>query len=162
VWEFLRSVLEQHGLAAVLVLATYAGLGYAIRELWKRLHAERDEGAKRDAASIEAVKKREKEHTDALERVSRDAAAREAQLLRDEHEKRSAMRAEHDKELALLREQLRVDAKDFAGRLDQLQDRRNEELREVLRESLEHMAATRSSVEKITEAMSTLRDIVRR
>jgi DNA anti-recombination protein RmuC len=151
VWEFLGSVLEQHGLAAVLVLATYAGLGFAIRELWKRLHTERDEATKRG-----------KEHAEALEKIAAAAAVREAALLRDEHEKRSLMRAEHERELSKLQAAVLADSKEFAARLHQLQDRRNDELREILRESLEHMGETRASVEKITEAMSTLREVVRR
>lgn len=139
-WEFLGNVLEQYGLAVVVIFATYAGLGIAIRELWKRLHTERDDAGKIAKAHEEAI----------------------AKILRDEHEKRGTMRSEHEREIAQLRGQLLGDAARFAERLDQLQEKRNDELREVLRESLEHMGATRGSVEKITEAMSTLRDLLRR
>lgn len=74
----------------------------------------------------------------------------------------AAMRAEHERELTAMREQLAVEAQRYAQRFDALHERRNEDLREVLRESLDHMAATREAVGKITEAMGTLRDVLRR
>jgi len=149
-WEFARQLLEQYGLAAVIVLGTYGGLGVAIRTLWLRLAAEQD-----------ASKKATKEHAEAVAKEKHDAALHEAQLLREEHEKRSAMRAEHEKELTELREQQKAEARYYAERLDTLQEKRNDELRDVLRESLEHIASTRQSVDKITDTMSALRDVIR-
>jgi DNA anti-recombination protein RmuC len=151
VWEFLGGIAERHGLAALIVIATYAGLGVAIRELWKRLHTERDAHEALEKAHDEALAKLGKEHTEAL-----------AKVLREEFEKRSAMRTEVEREIAMLRGQLHGEAAKHAERLDVLHEKRTDELRDVLREALEHMGATRSSVEKITEAMSTLRDVVRR
>lgn len=149
-WEFAQQLLEQYGLMAVIVLATYAGLGAAIRALWIRL-----------ATAQDATTKAAKEHTEAIAKEKHDAILREAQLLREEHEKRSAMRTEHEKELTELREQQKAEARYYAERLDTLQEKRNDELRDVLRESLEHIASTRQSVDKITDTMSALRDVIR-
>jgi len=146
-WEFASDVLERHGLAVVVILATYAGLGIIVRELWVRLHE------RTTAIETERVA-----HTKALllEREERTKA------VIAEREARAAMRAEHERELTAMREQLAVEAQRYAQRFDALHERRNEDLREVLRESLDHMAATREAVGKITEAMGTLRDVLRR
>lgn len=146
-WEFASTVLERHGLAMVVILATYAGLGIVVRELWLRLQE-----------SALAVKTERAAYTKELllEREERTKA------IIAERETRAAMRAEHERELTALREQAAVEAQRYAQRLDALHERRNEDLREVLRESLGHMAATRESVGKITEAMGTLRDVLRR
>jgi len=157
-WEFLSRVLEQHGLLAVIVLATYAGLGFACRELWLRGNAAHD-----------GLAKAHKEHGDALAVAQGHAQGREAALLLHENNKRAAMRTEHERELQILRDQIVEAHKQHAARLehhvdrlDQLHEKRNEELREVLSASLEHIGATRASVEKITDAMQTLKDVVRR
>ena len=138
-WEFLGRVLEQHGLAAVVILATYGAGGYAMRELWKRANSAQDALAKAKDAAADSV----------------------AQTLREEHEKRRAMREEHEKEISELKEQMKAEARYFAERMESLHEKRNDELREVLREGLTHMGETRASVEKITEVMQTLRDVVR-
>ena len=146
-WEVLRVVLGRHGAVVEIVLATYVGLGVIVRELWKRLQESAEQlKAERDAHAKGVLAERE--------------ALGKAVLL--ERETRAAMRAEHERELTGLREQIALEALRYAQRLDTLHERRNDDLREVLRESLDHMAATREAVGKITEAMGTLRDVLRR
>lgn len=146
-WEFFRVVLDRYGVVVVIVLAVSAGLSVIVRELWKRLQESAEQlKVERDAHAKSILAERE--------------ALGKAVLL--EREARAAMRAEHERELTGLREQIALEALRYAQRLDTLHERRNEDLREVLRESLDHMSATRESVGKITEAMGTLRDVLRR
>jgi len=71
------------------------------------------------------------------------------------------MRRTHAKELSEAREQLRIETRLFAERLDALHEKRAQEMQSMVREAVEHIAATSYAVERITDSMSILRDVIR-
>lgn len=71
------------------------------------------------------------------------------------------IRQAHARDLAEHQEQLRSETRYFAERLASLQEKRTDEMRELLTKSVAHIAETQHAVDKITDTMAALRDVMR-
>ncbi len=150
-WEFLGSVLRQHGLAAVVILAALAGCAYAIRALWtrnKELATQLTTASKEHEQSIKAI---EVEHQKTIRKLIEDAD-RVATTKQEEFAGR----------LMALQEKRREELEKCARRIDDLQEKRMSEIKEVVVESTKNVVHTRTSVEKISAAMDVLTDVMAR
>jgi hypothetical protein len=129
VWEFIRAVLDQHGLVAAVLLAVLGAAGYAIYELWTKTHQ-------------------------ALKRVD--------EVRVEEQKKHSKDRAELLSQIDYLKSQLHNNLLDYSTKLDALHEKRTQESQALVREAVTHISSTRGAVEKITDTMQVLREIITR
>jgi hypothetical protein len=140
VWEFLGTVLERHGLASAIAIGVIGSFGYAIRTLWLK-------NAELQAAVVKS---------------SSDVGDRIATIQVRNAEQLAQSRVDCERDMLQFRDQLADSTLSFSRRLDELHEKRNTEMREVLREVVEHVGETRRSVDKITDSMQTLRELLRR
>lgn len=145
-WDFLNNLLDKAGFVAVIYTVTVAGLGLAVHALWKK-SAEKEEERAQLAAKLEAAQ---------AEKAAAVEAVRSAEI-----ERRSNMRKAFDEQLRIIAEERRAEAAAFASRLETVQERRVQDAHTTVREAIEHIAETRSAVDKITNAMSTLERVLR-
>lgn len=182
-WEFLKSVLEQHGLAAVVILAALGGLGYVIRVLWKRNQELQETTPNKEISKALKELKDLLDETLVLEKQlhevhlganARDAsgrlkwwgAARVEELFEDltgrYEEQVGGLRTEFEARLSALQEKRIDEARVLTSRIDELQEKRVTEAHEMVREALTILHGVQQSVDRITSAMEALRDVVRR
>lgn len=152
-WEFLDNLLEKAGFVAVVYAVTVGGLAIAVRYLWKKL----DE---KDKAIASKEAQRAELEAELRTKASEKEAAVEA-VRSEETEKRSRMRAAFDEQLVQIADERRREAMVFAEKLEELQEKRVRDAHATVREVVEHIAETRTLVEKITNAMQTLERVLR-
>lgn len=145
-WDFLNNLLEKAGFVAVVYAVTIAAAGLTIRALWLKL-------AEKETERAELTAKLAKAQAEQL-------AAVEA-VRTSEGEKRARMREAFDEQIVALTDDRRREAAAFAEKLDQIQERRVQDAHAVVRESVQHIAEVSNSVDKITNAMTTLERVLR-
>lgn len=139
-WDFAKEVLERYGLVSVVILANLGMFGQAVRALWTRCKV-------LEVQLLEATKENETLRADLAIKygIEKAAAVEEARTFYAEGV-----------------EQARRETMRLAERVDQLQEKRVAESQVVVREVVEHMQATRQSVDKVATTMATLQDVLRR
>jgi len=140
VWEFFGTLAEKHGLSAVIAVGVIIAFGLAIRALW------------RDSRKInKAMQTQEKAHIKVL--VAKDKAI---VATKREHEIHcEKLKSHHSDELRFVTEQ-------FTKRIDELQERRVVETREREVNAIKHVEQAKTSVEKSTAVLATIRDFLLR
>lgn len=145
-WEFLNNLLEKAGFVAVVYAVTVGAMGLTIRALWKKI-------GEREAERADLAAKLEKATAEQL------AAVETVRLA--EAEKRARMREAFDEQVLALSEERRREVTLYAEKLDQIQERRVQDAHAVVREAVQHIAEVSASVDKITNAMTTLERVLR-
>lgn len=79
-----------------------------------------------------------------------------------EHLKRSEMREAHERELVEVRTKAFAELREYATKLDALHEKRAQESQAIVREAVSYIGATKASVDRITEAVQTLREVIRK
>lgn len=83
-------------------------------------------------------------------------------MLQEEAQKRSEMRAAHDREIDSLRQELQLRTEAFAERLDELHEKRNAESRETIREIITVANEMRGAAATTAEVLTFMRETVSR
>ena len=184
-WDFLKSLLEQHGLAAVVIVAALAGCGVIIKVLWKRNQELQKEKSAPNAEISKALKglKGILDEILVIEKALHEAhlgpnakdgegrlkwwgASRIEEMFEDlttrYEEQIGGLRTEFEARLNALQEKRIEEARAQSARIDDLQEKRVTEAQEMVREAMTILQDTKSSVDRITIAMEALRDVVRR
>lgn len=136
--EIVGTVLERYGLAASLMVSQLIAFGYTIRHLYMKT-----------TALETKLLQQATDHSSALLAVAST-----------ENERRADMRTAHDRETATLHQQILEEARSFSSRIDDVQERRSAEIREIVTASVAHMRDTKAAVEKVTDAVLTFRDLL--
>ena len=148
-WEFLKTVLERHGLSAAVLLTVIGAAGFAIRALYKR----------NQEMTKELMEVQESEHKKRSD--MREAVNVELTEMKERHRKELAdVRENHQAAIARIQEQWRKDEAKCANRIDELQEKRIQEAQDFVREATRHVASTREEIGKIAKAMETLTDVM--
>lgn len=148
-WEFLKTVLEEHGLSAAVLISVIIASGVAIRALYKRTM-----DMAKEMADI-----RLKEHEKRSE--MRAATTADVAQLKEAHTSEvAALKLHHAEALGRVQEEWRKDEARCASRIDELQERRVSEGQEFVREATRHVASTREEIGKIGRSMDVLTDVM--
>ena len=150
-WEFLGNVAGTYGFGALIALIALGGMGFAVRELWKR-NKELANGP--TSKRMEAIEDQLKE----LVRVGGDI-----RTLRDEHGiQLAALRKEFTERLTVVQGARQDETAAYARRVDELQEKRLSEMKEVVTAVVRSSIETNTAVGKISDTMDTLTDVMAR
>lgn len=148
-WEFLKTVLERHGLSAAVLLTVIIAAGFAIRTLYQR-NQELSKGL---------LKVQEDEHKKRSD--MREAVNRELTEMKERYNAEIALlKQNHEMAIARIHEQWRKDEAKCSQRIDELQEKRIQEAQDFVREATRHVASTREEIGKISKAMEMLTDVM--
>jgi DNA anti-recombination protein RmuC len=149
VWEFLGEVLEKHGLAAIVILAALGGCGYLIYHLFRRNKDLTDKLVGDSKAHEVSTKHAEVEHQKALRKV---IEAYEGKL-RDNQEGFA-------RRLAAVQEKCSEEAQNYSKKLDDLHEKRLNEMKEVVTEVVTSASKSNAAVERISLTMDLFKDMM--
>jgi len=141
-WDVASGVLEKAGVVALFFFLSLVGGAFLIRWFVKKLA---EESRLRVAAE------------ERINAIVAEESAKRAKVRLAHEQQLNQMRAAHDAEIAALHEERRIAAEQFAQRLEELQERRLEEARTIVREVVENAGATRRSMDKISDVLEWLR-----
>lgn len=133
-WDLLIEVLRAEGFVALVVGGVVLGLAFGLSKLWARILDLEREKASAIADAERARTEAHREHAEIIERY-------EARL--------GAIASERQR-----------DALTFAEKLEALQEKRVRDTTEIIREAITHISETRNSVERIADAVQTLRAVI--
>lgn len=134
-WAFLGEVLQQFGLAAVVMIAVIGGAGFAIYHQWKQnnaLHEARKKDAEEYAKEIAKLNElRVKEADEHALKIASIAAAHE--------QAKAHLAAAHADRLKAMADDAREQLVRFSGRIDSLQELRVTDTRDTSEKVMEYM-----------------------
>lgn len=133
-WDLLVEVLRAEGFVALVVGGVVLGLAFGVSKLWARILDLEREKAEAVAAAEKARTDAQKAHAAIIER--------------------------YETRLGSVAGDRQRDALMFAEKLEELQEKRVNDTTAIIREAITHISETRNSVERIADAVQTLRAVI--
>lgn len=133
-WDLLIEVLRAEGFVALVVGGVVLGLAFGLSKLWARILDLEKEKAEALADAERARTEARRAHAEIVER--------------------------YEAKLGVISGERQRDALAYAEKLEALQEKRVRDTTEIIREAITHISETRNSVERIADAVQTLRAVI--